>query len=107
MEADGCGIKEGYEKILETYMGLTAHFLFIKTYLEKRFAKTEDLKAVLYGLGLLSTAKYAFLQKCPASGAQIERSFPKIRTLLAKDRRFAEHNISQFILTLGNLEIDA
>ena len=65
LEADGCGIKEKYEKILELYMGMSAHFQFIQTYSEKRFAKTEDLKAAIFGIGRLSPEEYALLQKCP------------------------------------------
>ena len=73
-------------------MGMSAHFQFIQTYSEKRFAKTEDLKAANFGIGRLSPEEYALLQKCPASDARIERSFSKLRKLLAKDRNFAEKN---------------
>ena len=52
-------------------------------------------------------SRICLLQKCPASDARIERSFSKLRKLLAKGRSFAElndtiHNISTFV----NLEIN-
>ena len=44
----------------------------------------------------------SLLQRSPASDAVIERSFSKLRKLLASDRNFADENLPDYVIGFVN-----
>lgn len=78
----------------------------VHDYLKKRLEKNEILEIVNCSREAISPSIYAFLQKCQATSATVERSFSMLGKMLAKDRNFKPENIKMYaIMYINSIEI--
>ena len=74
----------------------------IKSYIAKRFAKN-DIKTIWEKpLENMSPDTYGLLLQAPCSSATVERSFSRLKKLLAKDRNFNVENVKNYFICLMN-----
>lgn len=93
-ESRSFSIKEAFEMLKD--LDFEDDDCEIKEYLEKRRNNSELRNVVEFQNQSIDPSTYAFLLKCPASSAEVERSFSMIKKLLAKDRNFNVENIKKY-----------
>ena len=74
----------------------------LKDYISKSLAKNQLEEIVEMKDIQESPSIYGLLHQCPASSAEVERSFSMLKKLLAKDRNFNSNNIEKYFFYMFN-----
>ena len=82
----------------------------ILPYIEGRIQRMKDLREIVEGDGeegrRLQPSEYSLLQNAPPSGADVERAFSRLNSMLEDNRNFAESNVEKYFLCYANLNSD-
>ena len=96
MESTECIIKEAVQAIQEFDFGEDASC--IDRYIQTRMQNNDMSKIMNMEKPNVSLAVRSLLQRSQPTPDSVERSFSKLRKLLAKDRKFKVENVKQFAI---------
>ena len=104
LEHHECTQLQGYQKIQSwvTTIENEEAAKDILVYLKSRLSKMPDLQKLIDPPDDCDPNIISLLQRSPASDAVIERSFSKLRKLLASDRNFADENLPDYVIGFVN-----
>ena len=104
LEHHECTQLQGYRKIQSwvTTIENEEAAKDILVYLKSRLSKMPDLQKLIDPPDDCDPNIISLLQRSPASDAVIERSFSKLRKLLASDRNFADENLPDYVIGFVN-----
>ena len=78
----------------------------ILLYMEGRIEEMKDLKEIVECSGdqgrKLQLQEYSILQKAPPTGADVERAFSRLNSMVEDNRNFGESHVENYFLCYAN-----
>ena len=100
MESSHYTIGKAFQDVMS--LDFRADVCGIGKYIQRRIAKNDITCIVKMEREDISAHLYNLLQKSQATSASVERSFPILGKILAKDRNFREDHVKQYLMVKYN-----